>query len=309
MAANNILPFAPVDTGTNLDSQATYAAATDRTNGNQPGVARSKLVNKALRQSSIIAAGVAQFIADNQGADVNDTLTPAQVAAMLKTASKGVLIGVKVFETSGTYNPTPGTRFLRVRIIGAGGAGGFAAAASDANGLATMGGGGGSGGWCECMVYTAFTGIPVIIGSGGQSTGSSSSPGGSTGFGALLVIGGGGAGSSIAVPKTTSFSYTAQGTPGPYATGPALASGMVYTTGGNYGVQGITTGGQGVGFSGQGGHTPFGAAGQQTDIGAGNGGQGAGAGGGGACGGRPGSGIAYPGGPGANGRVIVEEFS
>jgi len=48
MATNNFLPFSPTDTGTNLLTQVEYAAATDRTIGNQPGVASSKLNNKAI---------------------------------------------------------------------------------------------------------------------------------------------------------------------------------------------------------------------------------------------------------------------
>lgn len=74
MAANEILRFADNDTGTNLLTQAEYLADPQREIGNQPGIARSKLVNKALRQSSLIAAAVAQFIADNQDIDITDDL-------------------------------------------------------------------------------------------------------------------------------------------------------------------------------------------------------------------------------------------
>ncbi len=53
---NDFIQFAPTDTGTNLDTLAAYLAATDRIDGNQPGVARSKLVNRALRQATAITA-------------------------------------------------------------------------------------------------------------------------------------------------------------------------------------------------------------------------------------------------------------
>jgi hypothetical protein len=53
MATNEILRFAETDTGTNLLTQSEYAADSQRPIGNQPGVARSKLVNKALRLSLI----------------------------------------------------------------------------------------------------------------------------------------------------------------------------------------------------------------------------------------------------------------
>lgn len=91
MANNLILPFAPTDTGTNLDTQAAYLAATDRTNGNQPGVARSKLVNKALRQSALMAAGLAQYLADRQTVDISDaTLLPSDIANMIAQRIFGV---------------------------------------------------------------------------------------------------------------------------------------------------------------------------------------------------------------------------
>ena len=71
MATNEILQFAETDTGTNLLTQAEYLADAQRPIGNQPGVARSKLVNKALRQSSLIASGIAEFLADNQSNNIS----------------------------------------------------------------------------------------------------------------------------------------------------------------------------------------------------------------------------------------------
>lgn len=109
MANNNILPFAPVDTGTNLEAQAAYQAAFDRTNGNQPGVARSKLVNKALRQSSIMAAGFAQYLANRQQNDLNDNLTPAQVELIIDAAFKtaeGSYAGSKIVTSNTTLLAT-----------------------------------------------------------------------------------------------------------------------------------------------------------------------------------------------------------
>lgn len=72
MATNNFLTFTPTDTGTNLLTQVEYAAAADRTNGNQPGVASSKLMNKATRQSSFITSQLAQYIANKTGLDMLD---------------------------------------------------------------------------------------------------------------------------------------------------------------------------------------------------------------------------------------------
>lgn len=88
MATNEILPFASTDTGTNLLTQPEYVSDAQRTTGNQPGIARSKLVNKSLRQTSIIAAGLAQFLANKQATNVTDSLTAEQIAAMLVEAIK-----------------------------------------------------------------------------------------------------------------------------------------------------------------------------------------------------------------------------
>lgn len=91
MATNEILQFAETDTGTNLLTQAEYLADAQRPIGNQPGVARSKLVNKALRQSSLIAAGIAKFLADNQNNNITDNLTPQNIANYLQAALTGAL--------------------------------------------------------------------------------------------------------------------------------------------------------------------------------------------------------------------------
>jgi microcystin-dependent protein len=85
-ASNQILPFSATDTTTNLLSQAEYASDPQRPIGNQPGTARSKLVNKVLRQTSAMSAGLAQFLADMQNTDVTDSLNPAQLAAIIDAA-------------------------------------------------------------------------------------------------------------------------------------------------------------------------------------------------------------------------------
>lgn len=86
MAENQILSFASTDTGTNLLTQAEYVSDAQRTIGNQPGIARSKLVNKALRQSSLLSATLAQYMANRQSGDVVDTKTVAQLEEMLRLA-------------------------------------------------------------------------------------------------------------------------------------------------------------------------------------------------------------------------------
>lgn len=74
MPVNDFLQFGNTGVvGTDLLSQTDYAADADRPKGHQPGIARAKLENKALKQCSTIAAMIGQFIADNQSNDVLDT--------------------------------------------------------------------------------------------------------------------------------------------------------------------------------------------------------------------------------------------
>jgi hypothetical protein len=54
------------------------------------GLAQSAQVNKALRQTSIVSAGVAQFLAD-KGNNVNDSLTQQQIASMLQESIQDVI--------------------------------------------------------------------------------------------------------------------------------------------------------------------------------------------------------------------------
>lgn len=74
--ANDFLTFA-TSGAANVYTNAEYAADTDQQNGNQPGIAKSKLVNKAIRQSSIISAVTAQLISDLAGIDAVDDGTTA----------------------------------------------------------------------------------------------------------------------------------------------------------------------------------------------------------------------------------------
>lgn len=83
MAANEILLFAH-DPAANVQTQAEYLADAQREIGHQPGIAKAELENKALRQASLIASGVAQFLADLQATDIEDTLTPANISTIMQ---------------------------------------------------------------------------------------------------------------------------------------------------------------------------------------------------------------------------------
>jgi len=104
MATNEILRFAETNTGTNLLTQAEYAADAQRLIGHQPGIARAKLENKALRQASLIAAGVAEFIADYQANNVTDSLTPQNVADYLYAAIDQLFVRVNSVQALPTSN-------------------------------------------------------------------------------------------------------------------------------------------------------------------------------------------------------------
>ena len=84
--ANDFLPFSTSGTA-NVYTNAEYIADADTTNGNQPGIAKSKLVNKALRQCSIISTVVAQYIADITGTNAVDDGTTATLLTNLKSAT------------------------------------------------------------------------------------------------------------------------------------------------------------------------------------------------------------------------------
>ena len=89
MAENQYVPFATGD-GANTLTYSAYFNQPYVSQGFQPGVASSAAANTALRQVSTVAAGLAQFIADNQTVDVLDDGVPANITSKLTTALKGL---------------------------------------------------------------------------------------------------------------------------------------------------------------------------------------------------------------------------
>jgi hypothetical protein len=84
---NDFLPFANSG-GANVTSQAAYVALTSLiANGFLSGVAPSAQFNKALRQSTAIAAALAQFIADTSLDNVLDDGNAANLLASLKKSA------------------------------------------------------------------------------------------------------------------------------------------------------------------------------------------------------------------------------
>lgn len=83
--SSSILPFASgsnANVVTDTQWQSLLSSGSLST-GFVQGLAQSAQVNKALRQTSAMSSGLAQFLANN-GNTVDDSLTPAQIAAMIK---------------------------------------------------------------------------------------------------------------------------------------------------------------------------------------------------------------------------------
>lgn len=70
-ASNEFLPFA-IDPGANVATQAAYVADGTYVDGFLAGLAKSPLMNKALRQASFVSSTLAQYVANFLGAAVVD---------------------------------------------------------------------------------------------------------------------------------------------------------------------------------------------------------------------------------------------
>ena len=82
--SNDFLPFAAAS-GANVISQSTYAALAALGPGFTAGIANSNQLNKVWRQSSIMSAVLAQFIADVSGQNSTDDGTTANLLTNLMT--------------------------------------------------------------------------------------------------------------------------------------------------------------------------------------------------------------------------------
>lgn len=211
----------------------------------------------------------------------------------------GGLVGIQTFASSGTYTPSAGTSSVVVELVGGGGAGGGCAATSGSQGSA--GSGGSSGSYARARLTTGFAGLSVTVGAGGAATSAASrgNAGTASTFGSLVTAPGG-------LGGMPGFATTPGIVVGGSDAGPASTGGNLVNTAGNPGHHGFVLGLTAV-VGGNGGGSPFGGGGSGGGNGAGLSGLAPGAGGGGA------SSIASSGarnsGPGANGIVIVYEYS
>lgn len=278
MATNEILPFCPTDTGTNLLTEVEYTAAADRTSGNKPGVASSKLNNKALRQATLIASQFAQFISDTKGVDVLDNGSATPILSKIKSALifKQPVLTVLI-SGSGTWNKTYkfaiATGSATIGATYTNNAVTYTVSATVASGTELIVTGGGdptanggtltktSGTGDATITFNAFTAALYLevemIGGGGGGAGSGTTngapptAGGNTTFGTSLLAANGG-----------SFNVNVAGTGGSGGSASITAPAFGINLSGGSGQSGATNSGLALAMTGgNGAFTPFGGAG------------------------------------------------
>lgn len=116
-------------------------------------------------------------------------------------AFQGGLIAIRTFTSaSSTYTPSPGTRFIVVKVQGDGGGGGGTAATP--SGQAAAGGPGTGGAYAESLIRSGFSGISIVVGQGGAAVvGGNGGNGTGSSFGSLVVCPGG-SGGGLGTPTT-----------------------------------------------------------------------------------------------------------
>ncbi|HBR6038550.1 hypothetical protein CK241_26060 [Klebsiella pneumoniae] len=195
MPTNDFKAFANGNSA-NVISQADYLALAALVSGFSSGKASSAQVNKALRQATVMANVLAQFIADSANVDVLDNGNTEAILSNLKNSMPGRLLGVQVVTSSALITKSAGAKKWRIRALGAGA--GSSAAPATAAGQVSISNGGGAGAYAEGIYdVSALSSATVTIGSGGVG-GTAISPnggdGGTTSVGTLISAPGGKAG-------------------------------------------------------------------------------------------------------------------
>ncbi|MEP9064364.1 hypothetical protein ABKU14_12755, partial [Enterobacter roggenkampii] len=188
--------------------------------------ALSTLVGGANKLPYFTAANAAALTAlSSTGRDIIGKATVADVLTYLRLSDSagfvGRLIGPpKIFTSSGTYTPTPGTKKILIEVQGAGSGGGGAGSTSATS--YSAGGNGTGGGYAMSMLDVAadkITSVPVTVGAGGlggNGAPTGGNAGGASKFGSFITAGGGN-GSLTTIPRDTAFTIT--GAYGGIATG------------------------------------------------------------------------------------------
>ncbi|AVI90696.1 hypothetical protein CW753_14470 [Klebsiella pneumoniae] len=118
MPTNDFKAFATGNSA-NVISQADYLALAALVSGFSSGKASSAQVNKALRQATVMANVLAQFIADSANVDVLDDGNTAAILSNLKNSMPGRLLGVQVVTSSALITKSAGAKKWRIRALGA----------------------------------------------------------------------------------------------------------------------------------------------------------------------------------------------
>ena len=195
MPTNDFKAFATGNSA-NVISQADYLALAALVSGFSSGKASSAQVNKALRQATVMANVLAQFIADSANVDVLDDGNTAAILSNLKNSMPGRLLGVQVVTSSALITKSAGAKKWKIRVLGGGG--GSSAAPATGTGQVSISNGGGSGAYAEGIYdVSALSSATVTIGSGGVGGTAISlygGDGGTTSVGTLISAPGGKAG-------------------------------------------------------------------------------------------------------------------
>lgn len=207
--------------------------------------------------------------------------TPTTLAGYGITDAVGRLLAVRQFETVGitVYKPNPRAKRIRVRLVGAGGAGGGCEPVPANN--QRIGGGGGSGAYAESLYDVTpemLAGVPVSLGAGGAARNAAGLAGGGASFGTYMSAAGGTGGQILSLAVTATAVGFIQGGAG----GQAVTGGSLCNARGIGGEYGMYNANWGV-LAGAGGSSPFDGGGTRVGVnGAGISG-GRGSGGSGSC--------------------------
>ncbi|HAV9951288.1 hypothetical protein LUS38_17495 [Escherichia coli] len=238
MANKNDFKAFALDPNANVMSQADWEGLPALLAGFSSGKASSAQVNKAIRQTTTIAALVGQFIA-NSGIDALDNgdvaglvtkFTNALIKNLNLQENRFGFQNLVVFSTSGIFSwnvpaEVKKGRRCKVTVIGGGASGG----------RAPGGAGGGGGGYAEKLIdLSGVDSVSITVGAGGAalSSGTSSisgNPGGTSSFGTYVSATGGGIGTVSAGIGGTGVGGDVNSSLGPG--GPGMSYGTDYCSG------------------------------------------------------------------------------
>lgn len=121
MATNKFLPMA-TGAGANVITDDVWSGLASRSTGFQAGTAASAQLNKAWRQSSIIAAMIGQFIVDNASVDANDSQTITTIKTNFESALDAIIASsLAGIDLSGYVTSTALTAALANYLLKSGG--------------------------------------------------------------------------------------------------------------------------------------------------------------------------------------------